>query len=227
MDFFLQTCTPQPAQSKDYFVKLGFKIVDHENYFIAYDSQMKLLIGYDRKTRPGITLLKEDWSLELEAIKRHTRVVTKEEGYFFSDPSGSWYRLIEGPSLAVPNTTAACILGNFAGISLETLDIAQSLKLTTSLGFELSAGAIDKGWVSCTDQLGNTISLMTPFSCPHMFLNPSATFFNGKENTQIIANIRSLNISIMEEITAFDPKGQVDNVILREPGGYGFFIFND
>jgi hypothetical protein len=36
-----------------------------------------------------------------------------------------------------------------------------------------------------------------------------------------------LDIKVEEEITAFNPDGIIDNVILRDEGGYGFFVFND
>ncbi len=68
---------------------------------------------------------------------------------------------------------------------------------------------------------------MKPNACPHLFFNPSLTYFNGKNNIDIIAKIRALNISITEEITHFNKEGKVDNIIIRDPGGFGFFLFND
>ena len=72
-----------------------------------------------------------------------------------------------------------------------------------------------------------TITLMKPMTCPHLFFNPSMTYFNGKKNLSIIEKIRQLNIPIAEEITHFNNEGIADNMIIRDPGGYGFFIFND
>lgn len=74
---------------------------------------------------------------------------------------------------------------------------------------------------------GFVISLMKPFSCPHLFFNPSMTYFNGKDNLAVIRKIREAGIPITQEITAFNTEGIADNVILRDPGGYGFFVFND
>ena len=52
--------------------------------------------------------------------------------------------------------------------------------------------------------------------------------FNGKENNpKVIQNIRNVGIPIAEEITTFNKEGIVDNIIIQDPGGYGFFIFND
>jgi len=71
------------------------------------------------------------------------------------------------------------------------------------------------------------VSFMQPNSCPHLFFNPSMTYFNGKNNLPIIAKIREAGIPITEEITHFNQEGIVDNIIIRDPGGYGFFIFSD
>ena len=60
-----------------------------------------------------------------------------------------------------------------------------------------------------------------------MAYNPSLTYFNGGKNLPVIAAIREAGIPITEEITHFNEDGIVDNVILRDPGGYGFYIFND
>jgi hypothetical protein len=63
---------------------------------------------------------------------------------------------------------------------------------------------------------------MKPFSCPYLFYNPSLTFFNGKENNpKVIQKVRDLT----EEITAFNTEGIVNNVIIRDPGGFGLFVF--
>lgn len=71
------------------------------------------------------------------------------------------------------------------------------------------------------------VSLMRPLNCPHLFFNPSLTYFNGGRNPEVIAAIRKAGVPISEEITHFNSRGEVDNVILRDPGGYGFFVFND
>ena len=60
-----------------------------------------------------------------------------------------------------------------------------------------------------------------------MAYNPSLTYFNGGKNLPVNAAIREAGIPITEEITHFNEDGIVDNVILRDPGGYGFYIFND
>ena len=44
---------------------------------------------------------------------------------------------------------------------------------------------------------------------------------DGKDHSPLLSNI------CIWKITQFNKEGIVDNVIIRDPGGYGFFIFND
>ena len=74
---------------------------------------------------------------------------------------------------------------------------------------------------------GLNVSFMVPNVCPHLFFNPSFTYFNSGKNPEIIAKLREAKVPIKEEITLFNPNGEVDNVILQDPGGFGFFVFND
>jgi hypothetical protein len=118
------------------------------------------------------------------------------------------------------------VTGNFAGLSIETLDISKSQELWQVLGFEPTAGDADKGWVSLSNgEL--TISLMAPLACPHLFLNPSLTYFNGDQNLKVIDQIQNRKIGIVEEITVFNDEGKVDNIIIQDPGGLGAFLFSD
>ena len=53
------------------------------------------------------------------------------------------------------------------------------------------------------------------------------TYFNGGKNLPNIGKMREAGIEFAEEITHFSSDGVADNVIIRDPGGLGFFIFND
>ena len=88
-------------------------------------------------------------------------------------------------------------------------------------------GDLEKGWAAFANDDGFKLSLLGPGSCPHMVINPSLTYFNSGKNLDVIAEIRGAGIPIAEEITHFNTEGVVDNVILRDPGGFGFYVFND
>ena len=70
-------------------------------------------------------------------------------------------------------------------------------------------------------EVGDSISLIQAQQCPHLFFNPSVTYFNGSHNLEIIHK----KIEITKEVTEFN--GEVDKIILRDSGDLGFFVFND
>ena len=227
MQYFLQTPTPDLQNSIAFFTTLGYEIIQREDYTLAYDRQMTFMINTKQTARAGVSIIKKDWNEEIIKLREHTHVIEKEGGYYFADSSGCWFHLLTEEIEGILKTESSCILGNYAGLSLESMDIECSSNILKVLNFELTAGSVEQGWLTFTDAMMNTINIMAPFACPHIFLNPSVSFFNGAQNQKIIENIRALDISIMEEVTAFNKEGIVDNVILREPGGYGFFVFND
>ena len=118
-------------------------------------------------------------------------------------------------------------VGDFASLSIESLSLKKSMDIYKIIGFTDISGSIEQGWISMTNTDGLSISLMPALTCPHLFFNPSLTFFNGSKNLEIIEKIRSLNIPITEEITHFNKDNIADNIIIRDPGGLGFFIFGD
>lgn len=106
------------------------------------------------------------------------------------------------------------------------MDIDKSVSILETLGFKHAGGNMDQWYVSYTiDDL--LVSLVKPLSCPHLFFNPSLTYFNGKNSLSIIAKLREIGVHFSEEITIFKKNGLVDTVVIRNPGGIGFFIFSD
>ena len=65
-------------------------------------------------------------------------------------------------------------------------------------------------------EAGDSISLIQAQQCPHLFFNPSMTYFNGSHNLEIIESIKKQIIEITEEVTEFNSKGEVDKIILRD-----------
>ena len=112
-------------------------------------------------------------------------------------------------------------------MSLESFDIHKSSSIWKCLGYREDAGNLDHGWISFKNEYEQGVSLMSPGACPHLFFNPSFTFFNGGKNHEVIEKVKGLGIAITENITIFNENGDVDNIIIRDPGGFGFFVFND
>lgn len=228
MQAIAQSPTNKLENSIDFYQKLGFKRIDAKDAVLFTDGKLIVEINPDRSARAGIKLFKSSWAVEVEKLKSLVNVNTMPNGYLLSD-SGVWIYLIEGePSWnAEAAASSFSSLGNFSGLSLETTDMKRSGAIYEALGFAISMGSYDKPYMGF-DLNGFGISLMKPNICPHLFFNPSFTYFNGKEgNPKVIEKVRELKIPIAEEITHFNKEGIVDNIIIRDPGGYGFFLFND
>jgi len=229
MKSLIHTPTSKLEHSLDFYQKLNFKVISKKEPLIVTDGIAVIEINPDRFARAGVKLFKNKWNKEVAKLKKLTAVHKTKEGYLLSDPSGVWIYLVEGdPKIKYqPAKKSNSVLGNFAGLSIESVDIMKSTTIWKALGFKIS-GTPEQGWATCTFDDGFGINIMKPLMCPHLFFNPSLTYFNGKENNPVvIQKIRDLKIPITEEITHFNDKGIVDNIIIRDPGGYGFFIFND
>ena len=224
----IQTPTANISKSIDFYKRLNFKDLSTDNQNLVTDGQVHIEINENKFARAGIKLYKENWKEEIESLKKITTIHSIENGHLLADPSNCWIYLIDsGPDFSIDKEPCFSTLGNFAGISLETTDLPRSLDLYKILGFEKSMGSAEQGWIALKNQDDFSVSLMKPNSCPHLFFNPSLTYFNGGKNLPVIKKIREAGIEITEEITHFNDQGIVDNVIIRDPGGYGFFIFND
>ena len=229
MDTIVQTPTNNIKESLDFYSKLGFKIVSDQSPTLLSDGKALIEINPDRFARAGIKLRNASWKETAGKLEKIIPVIKTESGYLLSDPNGVWVYLEEATHLPDFDLShiLPSVLGNFAGISLETISIEPSMEIWQLLGFSKSMGSVEQGWLALTNKDSMTVSLMKPLSCPHLFFNPSLTYFNGENNLAIIEKVRQLKIPITEEITYFNDKGIVDNIIIRDPGGYGFFIFND
>ena len=229
MHTLIHTPTPNLSKSLDFYQKLGFRTLSAEMPVVVTDGRAVIEINPDRYARAGLRLYGKDWSPVVTKINEYTLVLETSEGHALSMPSGTRVYLAQGePQVSfTPDETSSGVLGKYAGLSLETPDMAKSLEMWKILGFDNVMGAVEQGWLSATNGDGVTVSLMKHNTCPHLFFNPSLTYFNGGNNLPVIAKIRELGIPIAEEITYFNKEGIVDNVIIRDPGGYGFFVFND
>lgn len=229
MQAFIQSPARDLQKSKKFYENLGFVVIQNDEGCFATDGVSVLKLNTDAYARPGLILYIENCSNIIEQLKKHFPVIENKDSFQFVEFSGTVIYLQKQPLYAInfQEGVGASVLGNNSGVSLETPSIAASMEIWQLLGFSLIQGSADAGWVTLQNAEGVNISLMALNTCPHLFHNPSLTFFNGKNNNAIINIIRDLNIEIDEEVVVFNKNCEVDNVVLRDPGGVGFFVFND
>ncbi len=228
MKFIIQLASPDFHESCLFYEALEFhNLGEFEEGRYVCDGKSILLIPKDRKYRNGLLIYSEnghdDFQMKTVPSKIYNHRVTQ-------DPNGFHivFKFIsEYPKLSKEDMTNA-LTGNPYGLGLETIRFKESADFWSTLGFQLSFGDLEKGGFVTLVSNGFGLGLFEHGSCPHSFNNPSLTYFNGKEgNPKIIDQVRGKNITISEEITHFNEAGEVDNIILKDPGGMGFFLFND
>ena len=229
MTTIIQTPTPNLSASKGFYDQLNFKVLSEDQPTLVSDGKIIIEINPTPTARAGIKMYNSSWKSIVRKIESLTAVTKTDEGYLLGDATGTWIYLIETNNIPNYDLTGieSSTLGNCAGLSLETTHIQLSINIWEALGFKKTMGGLEQGWIAFENEAGFGVSLMKPNSCPHLFFNPSLTYFNGKDNLAIIEKIRQANVPITEEITVFNKEGIVDNVIIRDPGGLGFFIFSD
>jgi len=229
MQSHIQTPTPNLETSVNFYKTLNFKVLQEGDSTFVTDGKALLEINSARFARAGVKMFAPSWASKIDELKSKTNINTIDGGYLLAAPSGLRVYLMEGESPVdfKPEEKSFAVPGNYMGMSVETTDFAGSVAFWESFGFSTVMGGVDKGWIVLLNSEGFGFSFMKPNSCPHLFFNPSLTYFNSGKNPEVIAKIRELNIPITEEITAFNKEGIVDNIIIRDPGGLGFFVFND
>ncbi|MBB3697291.1 hypothetical protein KMW28_28255 [Flammeovirga yaeyamensis] len=222
---YIQTITTSALQTPQFYQTLGYDIKEVENTKWAVSISSIIKIGEHQQDRLGLILFDAQASSLLS--DKGYKVYNNSVNDFVLSPSGVKIYIHSTPVPSLENNNSL-VAGNCMGISLETPSMEDSVAFWEALGFSIAMGEINQGWVAMSHTSGSMISLMKAGMCPHQFFNPSLTFFNGKEgNPVVIDKIRKLNIDIAEEITFFSKVNEVDNIIIKDPAGIGFFIFND
>ena len=222
---YIQTPTPNFKQSQDFYSNLGFKTVS-DDPFVATDGKVFVEINPERTARVAIKLFSDDWSAETAEVEKLSHVVESNSSFHASDPNGVRVELVNGSFPFEYADESFGITGNFAGLSIEAFDPVRTVDFWSALGFEKTMGDLDQGWVAYARERAG-ISIMKTGMCPHLFTNPGLTYFNSGKNLENIEKLQGAGIPITEEITVFNDEGVVDNVIIHDPGGLGFFVFND
>jgi hypothetical protein len=229
MKAIIKTPTPDLQKSIDFYKSLNYKVLKNESQVLVTDGTLIIEIDPDRYARAGITFYKNDWSKEIQQLETSFSILPTDDASTTVSPCGVTVvlkTLEKYPAIKLPEKVNV-VPGNSSGLSLESFYFENSLNFWSILGYNITMGTKEGGWIAMSNDTDVGIGLMKYKMCPHLFYNPSFTFFNSGKNPEIIHKIREIGIPITEEITFFNKEGNVDNIIIRDPGGFGFFIFND
>ena len=229
MKFIISTPSSDLKSSSEFYAKAGFDVLESNGKTFVLDGPLIIELDKAKTARPGLKFYGKLDKGTRDELDKFGIIFENELFYLTADPSGTWvYFMKEAyPEIGIKSEECKSVFGKYSGVSIECIDMKKALDFYKLLGFESTMGSVDAGWISMANNDGGTISIMGPMACPHMFTNPSLTYFNNGKNLENIRKIRDVGIPISEEITVFNDKNIVDNVILHEPGGLGFFVFND
>ncbi len=221
------TPTPKLEASVDFYTRLGFERLPGEARAYFDDGGVVVEIDPDRYARTGIRLFADDWTKQAESLDG---VVERDGVFVATAPSGVRVYLDQARPAALAERKprdSFTRLGKFAGLSVETADLARERLFWEQLGYAVVPEKSGESWLTMDDGRGLGLSIMPMFTCPHLFFSPGLTYFNSGKNLDNLAKIREARVPLLEEITCFNEEGVVDNAIVQDPGGTGFFVFND
>lgn len=226
MSLCLTTPAPNPERSATLLAQLGFEpVVDGAALWT--DGAALLHVDPAPRARAGIQVWRDELGDGAAACLGGPEAAKFDGGQLLVAPSGTPVWVMDGTRPEVELGSRGGVLGKFAGISLETPSLARSVEFWGSLlGARVEAGGVEQGWLTLRRAGMADLSCMAHLACPHSFANPSFTYFNGGDNPSVIDDVRRRGVSIFEEVAGAGG-GPAQNIILREPGGVGFFVFND
>jgi predicted lactoylglutathione lyase len=229
----LQTAAPNLASSQSFYENLGFQHTHESEHLHVYsDSSIDLIVNGNVGARPGFAVYTDNVKALAEKLTEYGPLFPHNVGHVTSDPNGIRIFLFPEschPTLDKHQVKGKNICGNNYGAGIETTRFDESVAFWKDLGYEAGATIGPDSQYATLQQEGSiALTLFKPGICPHAFYNPSLTYFNGKEgNPVVISKLKEAGVVPVEEITVFNKTGEVDNIIISDPGGLHSFIFND
>ena len=136
-----QTPTPDIEKSKSFYERLGFEVRQTDKRSLQVSSSdLKIFVNQNRFARAGIRLY-DISETQLDTIKSATRLQIIDDYYVFTD-AGIFFYLFEKSekNQDFKYSEAIPILGNFAGLSIETANTKRTFNIWRTLGFDVKSG---------------------------------------------------------------------------------------
>ena len=180
MKTIINSVTVSLPDSLKFYTALGFEYKKTDGGAYVYDSSIIIHVSANTSHRLGLSLLQESREAELQKLSPYTKPARLRDGYLISDTSGGHIKLLQSFDL-LPQSSSDAMLGSFAGISIEVIEIDRSKLIWGALGYQQTAGDIEQGWMVLSKEANLSISLIKAGACPHIFTNPGLNYFNGEK----------------------------------------------
>lgn len=127
MNALIQLASPNLKKSQLFYEKLSFNKIDANTYSDGFGV---FSINEKRTARNSLILFSNSWKNEVEKLRAKTKVVETEDGFLFADYSGCPILLKETENPYQNwNMDHKSHLGNFMGLSLESIRMNDSMEL--------------------------------------------------------------------------------------------------
>lgn len=215
-----------------FFAKLQYSII-LESELDAYITDGCIVLHLaPKKMAAGYTFYVEKLETQLAQLKEAgvaCRLNLNQDSSYqeilVEEPNGVLVRFLQSADEPhLEKVEASSICGAHYGIGIMAEDFVSSIDFWESLGFKLTNGTREsKSYVEMTNDT-IPLGIYRPGSCPHLFENPSLTYFE-KDMADRIAKAKAAGVEFVEEITQFNEQGIVDHAIWKSPGGLHAFMF--
>ncbi len=229
----IQSPAPNLEASIGFYHKLNFvQTYQKDLVHIFSDAAIDIMVNGASSTRLSYVVFTKEIDGLKQRLPETAKLFNHDTGLVTTDPNGVRvyiYPFESNPTLDKSGIREKNVCGNNFGTGIETGRFDDSIQFWHALGYSTNNEITDKTqYATLVQDDCPAITLFAPGICPHAFYNPSLTYFNGKEgNPKVISALLKLGISPVEEITIFNNTGEVDNIIISDPGGLHAFIFND
>ena len=137
MTVIVQSPTPNIDLSKQFYEKLDFTIAKTQNGFKALAKNLIIEVNSDRLARAGLKLIGTNWDDFLTQNDLQAKASKTSTGHLLTSPAGCCVYLEESTQTGEKVATVQKpILGTFAGLSLETNQILESISFLGEIWFQ-------------------------------------------------------------------------------------------
>jgi len=220
---FITLYTTNASAAEKFLDILGFRVIESDEtstlltdgnlYFdLRRSKQNTTMVSYCVNDIGNAVEMAQNLEIEIAEMSPHHVIMREPNGLLI---------LLAGPgviSLREFDRNPMSIAGTLYEVSVETSDMERSIAWWQNVGFKV----LTRQQTWCTLDDGNLkIGLYEKGSCPHLFRNPSITYFEP-DMAERIATLKGRGLTFAQEEGEIGMKG---HAIAESPDGQYFFLF--